>query len=147
MVRPGFKAALSAVDLQCFFHLGFSNSKSSYRSQPYYFSFVYFQQVEKQKQIEEDLLYRISQLEKKQSEDDVMLCGINRYWKIFDENCRLFAKQFETENDISLFDKSKSSVFTSTFDFFSSIILIILLVICSGYQRGFFLDTAINMGH
>lgn len=69
-----------------------------------------FQQVEKQKQTEEDLLNKISHLEEKQSEDDVMLCGINRYWKIFDENCRLFTKQFETESDIGLFDKSKFSI-------------------------------------
>ena len=65
----------------------------------------FFQQIEKQKRIENDLLCRISQLEKKQLEDDVMLCGINRYWKVLDENCRIFSKQFDAKCSTNMFDK------------------------------------------
>ncbi|XP_065214873.1 E3 ubiquitin-protein ligase BRE1B-like [Planococcus citri] len=66
-------------------------------------------QIEKQKRIENDLLCRISQLEKKQLEDDVMLCGINRYWKVLDENCRIFSKQFDAKCSMNMFDKFDSS--------------------------------------
>lgn len=67
---------------------------------------MFTQQVEKSKQAEGILVNRITQLEEKQSEDDVTLCGINRYWSIFDENCRLFAKQFNVDDDdVALFDK------------------------------------------
>lgn len=69
------------------------------------------QQVEKQKHIETNLQFRISQLEEKQSEDDMLLCGINRYWKILDENCRIFTKQFDSESSTELFDQCKLSFY------------------------------------
>lgn len=45
----------------------------------------------------------------------MLLCGINRYWKILDENCRIFTKQFGPESSTELFDQCRLFFIISLF--------------------------------
>lgn len=51
---------------------------------------------------------RIQQLERRQAQDDAMLCIINRCWNRLDEDVRLFLQRFDAETAVESESESKA---------------------------------------
>ncbi|VIO90063.1 RING finger protein 20, putative [Brugia malayi] len=46
------------------------------------------------------LQHRVEQLESRQAQDDAMMCTINRFWNLFDENVRTLLQRFDAETAV-----------------------------------------------
>ncbi|OZC06205.1 hypothetical protein X798_06813 [Onchocerca flexuosa] len=46
------------------------------------------------------LQHRVEQLESRQAQDDAMMCIINRFWNLFDENVRILLQRFDAETAV-----------------------------------------------
>ncbi len=57
---------------------------------------------------EANLRRRIEQLEKRQTQDDAMLCIINRYWNRLDDDVRLLLLRFDAETAVESESNSAS---------------------------------------
>uniref|UniRef100_T1ILJ5 E3 ubiquitin protein ligase n=1 Tax=Strigamia maritima TaxID=126957 RepID=T1ILJ5_STRMM len=56
---------------------------------------------------EGELRQRIEQLEKRQTQDDAVLCVVNRYWNQLNEDIRVLLQRFDAETSDESENKSK----------------------------------------
>lgn len=55
------------------------------------------QRIEQRHRCEAELRARIEQLEKRQTQDDAVLCVVNRYWNLLNEDIRVLLQRFDAE--------------------------------------------------
>lgn len=55
------------------------------------------QRIEQRHRCEAELRARIEQLEKRQTQDDAVLCVVNRYWNLLNEDIRVILQRFDAE--------------------------------------------------
>lgn len=60
--------------------------------------------------MENDLRGRIEQLEKRQTQDDLVLNVINRYWNQLNEDIRILLQRFDSETSDESENKSKLTI-------------------------------------
>lgn len=61
------------------------------------YAIVMFQRIEQRHRCEAELRARIEQLEKRQTQDDAVLCVVNRYWNLLNEDIRVLLQRFDAE--------------------------------------------------
>lgn len=66
------------------------------------------QRIEQRHRCEAELRARIEQLEKRQTQDDAVLCVVNRYWNLLNEDIRVLLQRFDAETADESENKSKS---------------------------------------
>lgn len=66
-----------------------------------------FQRIEQRHRCEAELRARIEQLEKRQTQDDAVLCVVNRYWNLLNEDIRVLLQRFDAETADESENKSK----------------------------------------
>nr|XP_034840803.1 E3 ubiquitin-protein ligase Bre1 isoform X1 [Maniola hyperantus] len=71
------------------------------------------QRIEQRHRCEAELRARIEQLEKRQTQDDAVLCVVNRYWNLLNEDIRVLLQRFDAETADESENKNENEATTS----------------------------------
>lgn len=96
-VRLGSVSTLEEMDIKV---LKFQNKKLAER-------------LDQRHRFEADLRQRIEQLEKRQMQDDAVLCIVNRYWNQLNEDVRVVLQRFDAETADESENKNENEATTS----------------------------------
>lgn len=96
-IRIGPVSTLEEMDIKI---LQFQNKKLSER-------------LEQRHRAEADLRQRIEQLEKRQTQDDAVMCVVNRYWNQLNEDVRVLLQRFDAETSDESENKNENEATTS----------------------------------